>query len=252
MCFSATTSFGLSAILLPAAAWAIHKSATLTKGYRRIALVPLFFAIQQFCEGMVWLGVSAGDRGLTHSAALGFTFFSHLFWLAWIPFCCYSIEAPRREGKNILADDMQKLGFLGGAVAARQIVFQSSIKGKVLAGLTLLGLVHGLSMWLPLLFHESWIEVDVVHHSLHYGVNLIHEGRISLAGLQLLYLLAAVVPLFLVTDRLLNILGLIIVLSLWVSSLYFNHALISVWCYFAAVASLYLLIIIAVRAEKTG
>ncbi len=52
MCFSAQASFGASAVLGIMGIYALRKA---KQQERFLAMVPLLFAIQQACEGIVWV-----------------------------------------------------------------------------------------------------------------------------------------------------------------------------------------------------
>jgi hypothetical protein len=41
-----------------------------------VAGIPLLFGIQQFCEGMVWVGLGRVDADLTRNAAIVYLFFA--------------------------------------------------------------------------------------------------------------------------------------------------------------------------------
>ncbi|ABM03443.1 conserved hypothetical protein [Psychromonas ingrahamii 37] len=224
MCFSATASISLGLVLVPVGIYSIKRAATLPSGFRVLALTPLLFGLQQTLEGFVWLGLASGDALATRFAALGFNFFSLFFWLVWIPLCCYSIEP-------------------------------SALKRKLFSLLSILGLAHGLSMYVPLLLYKDWLTVDIVGHSIHYSARLLHDGYVPIIFLQILYPLIIIVPLLLNSNAHVKILGLITLSSLLLTRLYFNDALISVWCYFAAVSSIYILFMIiqtSKRAEKSA
>jgi hypothetical protein len=82
MCFSATASFTVSAILLPAGLYCLNSARKKDISFSPIAIIPIVFAIQQACEGFVWLGYQ--------QAALGFLFFALAFWPFWIPFSAWT------------------------------------------------------------------------------------------------------------------------------------------------------------------
>jgi hypothetical protein len=224
MCFSATASISLGLVLVPVGIYSIKRAATLPAGFRVLALTPLLFGLQQTLEGFVWLGLASGDAFATRFAALGFNFFSLFFWLVWIPLCCYSIES-------------------------------SSFKRKLFFLLLMLGLTHGLSMYVPLLLYKDWLMVDIVGHSIHYSPRLLHDDYMPIIFLQIAYPLIILGPLLLSSNGHVKILGIITLSSLLLTRLYFNDALISVWCYFAAVSSIYVLFMIidtSKRAEESA
>jgi hypothetical protein len=219
MCFSATASFSASVALVPVAFYCLKYASRLQKAYWLFALIPLFFAIQQFFEGLVWLAFETGDGARAHLMALGFVFFSHLLWLIWIPLSCYAVES-------------------------------NALKRKFYLFLTALGTVHGLLLYVPLWLHQEWLTVKIVGHSIHYQATLLHDAFIPLLGMQILYALLVLVPLLTAGDRHIRLFGVFIVVSLALTSLYFNYALISVWCFFAAVLSIYILFMLLHKTRE--
>jgi len=213
MCFSATASFGASSILIPVGLYCVKKSMKLEKPYWVFALLPLIFGIQQIFEGLIWLDIKPGDGGETHYPALGFLFFSHLFWLIWIPLSCYAIE-------------------------------DNTIKRKLYFVLILLGATHGLSMYIPLWFNKDWLIVELVQQSIDYKAVLIHDEYVPRLVMRILYALIVVIPLLTTSDRFIRIFGLIITLSVVFSTIFYSYAFISIWCFFAAILSLYILYMI--------
>ena len=81
MCFSATASFTVSALLIPTGIYCLKESIATKREYLPFSLWPLFFAIQQAFEGILWLGMGNNQLKLIHSTSLGFLFFSH--FLGW-------------------------------------------------------------------------------------------------------------------------------------------------------------------------
>jgi hypothetical protein len=51
---------------------------------------PLLFAVQQGCEGGVWLRLE--DGGDTSAPGTAFSFFAYAFWPMWVPFICLLVE----------------------------------------------------------------------------------------------------------------------------------------------------------------
>jgi len=220
MCFSATASLSLGLVLVPVGIYSIRRAATLPDGFGLLALIPLLFGLQQILEGFVWLTLASGDASATRAVALGFNFFSHFFWLVWVPLCCYSIEP-------------------------------SALKRKLFYLLLLLGLVHGLLMYVPLLLYQDWLSVEIIGHSIHYSTRLLYDDYIPVVFLQILYPLIILAPFLLSSHAYVKILGLIILSSLLFTTLNFNYALISVWCYFAAVSSVYIPFMIIRTSKRT-
>ena len=220
MCFSATASLSVGLVLVPVGIYSMKRAATLPGGFGLLALIPLLFGLQQILEGFVWLSLASGDTFATRSAALGFNFFSLFFWLVWVPLCCYAIEP-------------------------------SAFKRKLFSLLLILGLAHGLLMYVPLLLYKDWLSVEIVGHSIQYSARLLHYDYMPFIFLQILYPLIIIVPFLLSSHGYVKILGMIILSSLLFTTVNFNYALISVWCYFAAVSSVYIPFLIIRTSKRT-
>jgi len=214
MCFSATASFTAATILIPAGIYAAKKSSRLNKPYWAIALLPLIFGIQQIFEGLVWLEIEPGGGGSTRMASLGFMFYSHLFWLAWIPFACFVIE-------------------------------HKPLKRKLFFVLILIGSIHGLLMYLPLWFNLDWLLVELVGRSIDYKATLLYDDYLPRIVVRILYALIVLIPLLLCSDRYIKFFGFMVAASVAIATIFFGYAFISIWCYFAAILSLYIIFMLS-------
>ena len=68
MCFSAQASFAAGAALLPAGVYCVTVALRRQRSALPLAIVPLVFSFQQFCEGFVWVGLANEDAALVRSA----------------------------------------------------------------------------------------------------------------------------------------------------------------------------------------
>jgi len=211
MCFSATASFTAAAILVPLGGYAIAKANTIDKSYLPLASFPLFFGIQQALEGTVWLNLAQGEQSAIYSAALGFMFFSHFFWLAWVPYSSWSIEQnPRRK--------------------------------KIFSYIVKLGLALGLYLYLQLLLDtENRLNVVIVEHSIFYETKLFLHEYVHKIFVLLIYATLIIFPLVANSNREVRNFGITILASIIFTGIYFSYAYISVWCFFAAYLSLHII-----------
>ncbi len=222
MCFSATASFTASAMLVPVGIYCIKKASQLQKPYWVIAALPLAFAIQQAFEGGVWIALESGDPGTTRLSALGFMFFSHLFWLIWIPLSCYAAEDNR-------------------------------LKKTIFLSFAFIGAAHGLLMYIPLLFRADWLTVELVRQSIDYKATLVYDEFIPRIVVRAFYAFIVIVPLILSSDTYIRVFGFLIATSVITATVFFGYAFISVWCFFAAILSLYIVFLVyRKRALGTG
>ena len=60
MCFSASASFTAAAFLIPTGGYCVYSAIELKRfHYLALALIPIFFGVQQAIEGGVWLSMTA-------------------------------------------------------------------------------------------------------------------------------------------------------------------------------------------------
>ena len=209
MCFSAEASFAAAAVLVPAGAYCVRVAARVRSAYLPLAAIPLFFAAQQFCEGLVWVGLARGDDSLVRASALAFLAFALAFWPFWVPFSVVFVE--RRKAVR-----------------------------RCLAGAALLGLALGCGLFVPLALRaDEWLSVYVEHHSVRYNPGGL--PAFSLAGhtwWDAGYGALVFVPLLAASsDRRFAAFFLVMATAAGLSLLAFRHAFVSVWCFFAAVLS---------------
>src|SRR5262249_39162470 len=95
MCFSPEASFLAGAALLPAGCYCVQSAFRKDLRYLPLAVVPVAFGVQQWSEGVVWLGLQGNDPTLITQASVFFLFFAVAFWPFWIPF---SLLVPETRG----------------------------------------------------------------------------------------------------------------------------------------------------------
>ncbi len=211
MCFSATASFAAGGLLLPAGGFCVWSALRKRPAYLALAVMPLAFGVQQCAEGVVWLALEDGDAIRTRTASLVFLFFATAFWPAWVPLQATVAEPP-------------------------------TWRRWALAALTAANCAWFWVLYFPLVAGpESLLHVRVAHHSIDYSFpDLAVNDVVSRPVLRLLYLGSVGTPLLLSTQGLGRLSGLGLGVSAVVSALLFDHAFVSVWCFFAAVLSAYL------------
>ena len=208
VCVSAEASFGLTGLLAPVGIYCIKSAAERDRTALPISAVPLMFGFQQFCEGLVWVGVGRGDKELARSAGTAFLFFALAFWLFWIPFSAVFLEQ-RRKIKMVL----------------------------VLAAT--LGLIGGVVLLIPVVENPHALQITVVRHSIRYDYPDPPALKIAPQLVWHLFYLAIVsMPLFLLKNKKLIWFNTALVASAVISHAYFYYAFASIWCFFAASLSL--------------
>jgi len=213
MCFSATASFTAAAVLIPAGVYCLKRSNQIDTCYWGLAIFPLFFGMQQLLEGGVWLALQQGEEGIARGFALGFLLFSHVIWLGWVAYSSYLTES-------------------------------SFWRKRLFLVMVVIGILFGAAMYLPLLHKSSWLGLSIVNHSIYYDLQLVSDAYVSQRIVTLVYAGIILVPLVLSSGMYHRALGGLIFLSGAVTIAFFVWAFVSVWCYFAAIISLYIFIVI--------
>lgn len=214
MCFSATASFTTAAILIPSGIYCLKEANQLDKHFWAFSMFPFMFGLQQLLEGGVWLALMNDNANSAHAFALGFLLFSHVFWLGWVPYSAYLTES---------------------SVSLK--------KGFKL--LSFIGIFFGLIIFVPLLFNPEWLTASIINDSIYYKLTLISDFYVQQPVQIAFYAAIILVPLLLSSDRYHNILGFMILISGILTWIFYSWVFVSVWCYFAAIISLYIFYIIA-------
>jgi hypothetical protein len=144
-----------------------------------------------------------------------------VFWLIWIPFSCYVLES-------------------------------NSTKRKLFFVLIFIGATHGLLMYIPLWYRPDWLTVELVRHSIDYKAVLFYDEYIPRIVIRFIYALIVLIPLLFISDRYIRIFGAFIAASVVIATIYFGYAFISIWCYFAAVLSTYILFMLLYISKQNN
>ncbi|MFM7266442.1 MAG: hypothetical protein ACKOZW_12810 [Cyanobium sp.] len=234
ICFSAAASFAAAALVLPIGVQALRLSrAESCVAMRPLAWLPLGFALQQALEGWIWTLlapttippplselVTGAPSAWLPPLSLAYLFFAYALWPAWIPWCALVLARERVGAIRFLA-----LRLLLGC-----------------------GVLLGLILWLPVAAHPLRAVPTVMGGSLHYGAVDLLRGS-PLAGLgPAIYLLLIIVPLLLVPARPVRLFALSLGLSALISQLWWQHTFSSVWCWFSALLSCQILLLLAGEA----
>lgn len=198
MCFSATASFLTSAVTGAAGVAALQRTA-----HRRewpLASIPLFFAVQQSVEGALWLALPVAPEGPACVALTNtFLVFALLFWPLYAPLAALAIEHDPLRRRAILA--------------------------CALAGL-------GVSLYL------LSVLVGSTHEALLKDGHIIYDSRPPPDPLTgIFYLIATGLAPAFSSHRAVNLLSLVVVTGSLIAWFAYWDAFVSVWCFFAAAAS---------------
>lgn len=212
MCFSAEASLVAGASLLAGGGYAGSRAARTAPALIPIAVYPVAFGVQQVVEGALWLDLAAGGAR-AGALALGFLFFSHFFWPFWAPFSIYWLRRRARHGRLLLL-------------------------------LAALGAVVGALLFIPLLVAGA-VPVGVADGHIAYATAAVYDGSVPPNAVLLAYAVVVLVPFALAGRRSLQAFGGLLLLSMVAAYAFYAFTFISVWCFFAAVISAYVVVVVA-------
>ncbi|WP_236728659.1 DUF6629 family protein [Methylobacterium sp. WSM2598] len=199
MCFSATASFTAGAALISLGAVTLARA----QAWRQVPLaaIPLAFGLQQWVEGALWLRLETQTGGLITAALThAFLAFAEVIWPVLIPISASLAEVDFRR---------------------RRFISLFIPYGLAVAAYLLFGMI------------SSPYRANVLGHSIFY-----HSDFSRIAGIEYIYLAGISIPLLLSSHRMIIMMGLVNVLILIGSKYFYPLTYISVWCFFAAVASI--------------
>ena len=210
MCYSASASFVTSTILFPVGLITATIAFRRDKHYFLLGLTSIFFAFQQFLEGMVWVSLNHHRPNQAHLYALGYLFFAYAFWPAYLSISVYMIETMNTRLKVML--------------------------GFIIASFIGSGLIY-----LPILSGEITFDVSILKHSILYNVKACAD---TIHQYFLLYIITLIVPLLISSVNKIKFLGIMIFISLLVSYVWYFYAFTSIWCFLGAILTTYILYIV--------
>ncbi len=201
MCFSANASFGAGVVLTVIGVASIKK--TQHRSQLLFASIPLLFGIQQLAEGVLWMTIpNPAYLGIQKIATYVYLFFAQFLWPIWVPVAILLVE-------------------------------KSETRKKIQWVLFGVGLIAGLYLGYCLLaFH---VEAKIAGHHITY---LLDNPVSPQNSIFVLYGIASILPAFFSHIKRMWILGVLALVSYLVSAFFFEHYVLSVWCFFASIMSL--------------
>jgi hypothetical protein len=200
MCFSAEASFAGGVIISAigvAVVTKVHKPSQLL-----FACIPLFFGLQQFTEGVLWLTIPNPEYvSIQKIATYLFLIMADVLWPAIIPLSVLLMESSAR-------------------------------KRKILWIL----LITGLSVSVYYTFCLLLLNVTPQIMGYHILYNTDFPKFVAMP-VFILYLIATITPLFVSSIQRTHLLGVLMFFSCLVTAIFFTQYLTSVWCFFAALIS---------------
>jgi hypothetical protein len=215
MCFSASASFGAGIVLTVIGVASIKK--THHRSQLLFATIPLIFGVQQIAEGILWLSLPNPDYVNTQKISTYiFLFFAQILWPLWVPIAILLLE------KNATRKNIQMVLVGGGIVVGLYLAYcliSFNVEAKIIG------------------YHIAYLQ-DYPSSLRKYVV--------------ILYALATIAPSFFSHIKKMWMLGISILISYIVTAIFYEHYILSVWCFFSSIISLsiYAIMVEISNAEK--
>jgi hypothetical protein len=214
MCFSATASFaaaGVTTVAGGVAMRAAHRPAQ-----RLLAAIPVLFALHQGAEGFLWVALTHPEHAAwAQTAMFAFLVVAEVVWPLWVPLTIWTLEAdPGRK--------------------------------RWLTALLVLGCALALTRAYGLVAYP--VSAGILGQHIQYRLDA--PFLVRRIG-DVAYALATVAPPLVSSNRLVRVLGLLVLASLVLSKIFFYQTVISVWCFFAAVISALVVVVVKRRAVES-
>ncbi len=218
MCFSATASFTLSAILISTGIFSAITAYNANKNYLLLSLVPIIFGIQQCIEGLIWQQLHIDHFSIAQWYAYIYLFFAFYLWPVYVPICIYFIE-------------------------------KGALRKKILGTLVIAGLLLSIIMYAPILFGIIPSAPLIKGHSIHYQA---YQSDLLIYTYSVCYIAILTLALLFSSEMRIKLFGImILVASIAAYSLYI-YAFTSMWCFFSAILSIYIAFIMCKLPDKTA
>jgi hypothetical protein len=202
MCFSASASFAATTGLLVVGTFTVRR--VRRKSELPYAAIPLLFGIQQFIEGAIWLSFRFDVPLLNPALTSAYSLFSHVLWPACVPLAVLALE-PVRWRRSVLS-----ALFVAGAAVGLYLLLNM--------------------LRFPIISREAGGHVEYV--SPHFYALVVMGAYLAGTCISGLFSSFGVVRLF----------GIGASLSFLAAYAAYANWFISVWCFFAAVLSVIVLL----------
>lgn len=198
MCFSASASFIAGTTLSAIGVAAVTNTRERTE--LPLAMIPLLFGIQQLTEGVVWLTFQHDAPVLKQTATYVYAGFAYVVWPMYAPFAIYVLEKVQWRKRMVAA-------FLAAGVVVGLYLLYGIATGPVVAAVG--------------------------------GKHIVYvAGNVYLPLVPVLYLGATCVSCAFSSHGFIQLFGVLALLSAITAYIVHVRALVSIWCFFAAILSL--------------
>ncbi len=211
MCFSAEASFAGGAVITAIGVMTVRTNSDPSR--RLFAAIPFIFGVQQISEGFVWVALQSPGHDLMLSISMYiFLIAALVIWPTVIPLSVLAMER----------------------VKSRRLAIYLFL---------VVGLVTSAYYGLSLLVND--VDPKIISHHIKYAP--VYPRPMSLP-VFIAYLIATLAPLFISSVRKMWVFGLLVTASCFITGIFFKEYLASVWCFFAALISAVIWLI--VRKER--
>ena len=197
MCFSATASFVAGSSLSAIGVGALRN--TSRKAEIPFAMIPLLFGVQQLVEGVIWVTFAHDAPVLKQTMTYIYSVFSHVLWPIYVPLAIGILETVRW-------------------------------RRRALAGFEVAGLFAGLYLLFFLVTRP--VVAQVVGEHIEYL-----SPHFYIVPVIVLYVVATCLSGFVSSHPFVRLFGGLALLSFIATYFLYAQALVSVWCFFAAILS---------------
>ena len=202
MCFSATASFTAGAALLIVGAVTARRARQ--RAELPFALIPVLFGLQQLIEGAIWLTLPDKAPSLNAMLTFVYSLFSHVLWPVYVPIAILLLEPIAWRRRILVA-----IAVAGGAVGLYLLYF--------LIRLPIVSQAEGR---------------HIAYLSPHF----------YLTAVMVLYVLGTCVSMLVSSHGRVRLFGLAAFVAYVMTYVFYTTWVISVWCFFAAVLSVIVLL----------
>lgn len=215
MCFSAEASFTASGLLAVVGVLAIRN--VNTPSQIAFACIPFLFSFQQFTEGVLWLALMHKEYAyLAPLCTYIFLIIAQIVWPTWVPLSIMFLEKdPKRK--------------------------------KTLYIILVIGII--LSLYLSYCYLVYDVKSEISGHHIKYNLEFPHTQQLLWLS-AIFYFIPTVVSTLVSSVKRMQLLGVIILVSALVTRFFTVKYFISIWCFFAAIISI-LVLLVMIKLHRT-
>ena len=178
--------------------------------------MPIILGLQQGIEGFIWLSINSENYSYIHVYTYLYLFFAFYLWPALVPISVYFTES-------------------------------NPLRKKILLGFIIAGQILGVILYMPLLVGVIPFSTTIIKQSIHYAT---YHSTLLLWIYSIGYIGMISMPLLLASSLTIRIFGLMVLLSSLICYWLYLYVFTSMWCFFAAVLSIYIAHIIIQLPKK--